>query len=98
MIAERMPVYSRGFAKLAYPRALLIHPSHFLAAQYGDLVPKFRQANEVRQNLRLAERIGQAIVGDVKSPAGTLGLGSSLHGYAYTPSVSPMIRILGDAR
>src|SRR5215217_4618766 len=71
MIDEGMPVDTCGRAQLANSLAVPMHPLRFLAAQDRDFMPKFRQAEEIGQDLRPSEGVGQAIVGDVEHPGAT---------------------------
>ena len=69
MIADRPPIDAPNLTQLANPLSVLIHPLRFLAAEDGDLVPTFGQAEKIRQHLGLPEGIGQPVISNVEDLA-----------------------------
>jgi len=87
VVGEGVPFDSCLRAELADLAAILIHPRRFLAAEDGDVVAALRQADQIGQDLRSTERVGQPVVGDVKDACTAASLRCLVH--SSLPLLSP---------
>src|SRR6476620_1044948 len=85
MIFDGVPGEASVGAQLANLRPVPKHPLRFLAAQDRNFVPNFGKPDEIWQNLRAAERIGQTIVGNVADPRAAPFAARTRHCFSIAP-------------